>query len=352
MPLWNMQSRSFLEMPVLPVGRDLVKLLSPAFTYLLLAGLLARVWLPQHRAFKWFTVAILSILILLDIHRLQIWVWFYLLWFVFFEHASGHGYRLLAAAMYTWAALNKMNIHFFQSELTEWIEGTCLSTNMATTFALGVLAICCEFIIGLSLIFSWKKSIFLVLVWALHLFIFVGLSWVMHWNSVVLPWNLVLPIVYTLWFYAKPDETPQSRYTTAGALIAGGGPLLYSAGLWPYTLSWMLYSGLQTELTLCADTDFTKQIHQKVQPHIFTIDSETCLVWHEWTFAEAGVPPFVHDATIRRQAEWWCNQNLPGKQYSYLLSHERFCEACSDLKRTNCSDQPDHSRDIGFSRNE
>lgn len=334
-----MQGRSFLPIPLLPFRTAQVDLFAWPGTILLFALLLGRAIKPNITWLRYALIATILFLVLLDLHRLQVWVWFYLLWFAVFEPMPHLlGFRMLAGAMYLWGGLNKVNAHFLEEVVPDW-QSTLQLSGDVFKWMMAVFAVFLELYIGFCLLFFPKKRFLLIATILLHGFILFILLLQGGWNTVVWPWNIALPVA--VWLTFKYQETP--KLTLLSPLQQGLGyallalPATYSLGIWPYTLSWMMYSGLQPELTLSAQKQFSEQLSPKVAAKTFTIESETNLIFDDWTFAEANVPPFQHPFVFRRMQEHWCNTGAD--RHTWLLRSHRFCLTCGDLERTECKVQ-------------
>jgi hypothetical protein len=357
MPLWTMQSRTFIAVPLIPIGVSWVPVLGQFGFFLLLLALGLRFYRPQNPIFQVFAVLTLALLIVLDVHRLQVWVWFYILWFCFFEHLCERGFLLLCACMYAWAAIHKINIHFVSEVVPEWQVAMKLPGEVAK-YTIAAMVIVAEALLAVCLAFFSSRRGTLILAWAFHIGILLVLVLGGQWNTVVWPWNILLPFGITLsWLSTRRQvndvrtlQNPQKWRLGFGLSFAGVFPLFYAFGICPYTLSWMMYSGLHPELTLAAQSDFGQQMSNKVAQKVFTIEKETFLVLDDWTFAEANVPPFQSDFTFRAHANHWCAGGYGENRCSYLLINHVFEKNNDSFQKTECPPNTDAFPLIGSTR--
>jgi hypothetical protein len=352
LPLWTMSGRSFIAVPLLPViQQDLVRMASPILFGLLCIALIYGIFQPERKQLG--TLAILAALILLDVHRLQVWVWFYILWLLLKPYGA-QGFRALATCVYLWSGLNKINQHFLADVIPDW-QKTLHLPGEVLQYVLAALAICAELFLAYGIWRSVHQKWVLWLAIALHTFILAVLALQGNWNMVVWPWNIALPIC--IWYCSRANNeqaAPQQPdiirdynwYIPVG--LAGIMPAFYSLGIWPYTLSWMLYSGLQPELTFTSKQNFAAQMSPKAAEKVFEVAGESFLVLDDWTFSEARVPPFQHPAVFERHAEHWCSTTLPGQDRgTYRLDLIRFCKNCEDLVQKICPKQEERFPGMG-----
>jgi hypothetical protein len=345
-----MYQRTFLAVPLLPgIEQKLVTLVSPVCYAILVALLIYRLFRPNKSAIG--VCIALVVLILLDVHRLQIWVWFYLLWLLLKRHETT-GFRALVACVYLWSGLNKLNPHFLQDVIPDW-QKTLHVSGETFQYALAGLAIVTELALAVGIWRYIQQRWVVVAAIGLHLFILLVLVLQGNWNLVVWPWNLAL--IAGVWYchkFAQQDHEAHQQNLLNWQLplgLAGIMPALYSVGIWPYTLSWMLYSGLQPEITLASNRNFAAQMPPEVAKMVFEVDGESFLVLDDWTFAEAQVPPFQHAAVFERHAQHWCETALAGQaRFTYRLTPQRFCKNCADLKKNTCPKQEEKFPGMGL----
>jgi hypothetical protein len=386
MPLWTMQSRSFLALPLCTLDQSDIRLCAPYLTILLLLLLAGIIVFPAKGLMKWSMLSVLAILVGMDLHRLQVWVWFYFLWFLCFDQLDLKGFRYLAGAMYLWTGLNKINLHFFQEVCPELLEGFGLTGDMLA-ICLGIVSISVEIVIGFSLLIGLRKKWLLYAIIFLHAGILCILVFGLAWNWVVIPWNLALPVA--AWLLLKDEEKSDqfSGVNQQAASVGGnelvleesreekfavglnlkmlipekrgfglyGGiglaiiaPVFHFFGWWPYALSWMMYSGLQPEITYAYTPLASRPCPQDVKNLVFEIDGEGFIALQDWTFAECSVPPYVSQAAFARMSADWCALGCGKNRYSYWLTAHRFAIKTEQLVKQKCPES-DPNRDLSQS---
>jgi hypothetical protein len=354
MSLWTMQSRSFIAVPLLPISQGMVRFCSPFCYYLLVSCLLVRVFRPDIKWLRYLTLACIAALVCMDIHRLQVWVWFYLLWYLCFEQMRAQGFAMLAGFVYLWSGINKINLHFVHEVVPDWMQALGLDGNIAQ-YSMAALAIALEIGIGIALMCRRLSVGVVASTWALHLFILFVLALQQSWNQVIWPWNIALPLAVTVLYMQTRGTTLSSlnqtiRATTIlpriGLVSAGIMPVLFLVGWWPYPLAWAMYSGLQPELTLAIKGDLGNHTPATVKDASFSMDGETFVVLDDWTFRESNVPPFAADFVFTRHATDWCQQRFGALPYCYQLKATRFCKECEQFERKECPIQSEGGAEI------
>ena len=233
-------------------------ILFPVFLILIIANLV----FVARRLFLILFLITGLFLVIGNIHRLQVWFYFYgLILFLFLWKNQISGKIILStirgvvAGVYFWSGLHKFNIYFLEDNFPWLIEP--LGWTSSAGLAYGAAGV--EVLIGIGLLFRPTRNIFVLGSLIFHLVILGLLGPLGHnWNRVVWPWNLVMPILVFFLFYQTEDVKVKKNLTLLRVFPAG---ILVLAMIWilpafnylnftPEQLSFKMYSGSQPEMVL------------------------------------------------------------------------------------------------------
>ncbi len=322
-PLWNPAAgRTFPLMPLwgafhFPDWLHWVLILG-------LLGLLASLIVkPKNGILIVCTLAWLVGLILLDLNRLQVWVYFYGLMLLL--HAPERIFDVskktkdepvgavivLLAIIYGWSGFFKITPYFAEDNFPWFCSAFDLTRPFGEWGLLGYGVGVAEMLLGPALLWRPTRRAACILAAAMHLCIIMVLSpWGLDWNHVVIPWNGAM--IYLLWriFAGTIDIHPfvQSSLRARIALIVAGIlPTLNPIGGWPDALSWKMYSNTQVEWSLYAaaseDVCETAQFHWKS----LSYDQKSKLLLDDWSRQEMGTPFVAADFSTRALRQYWCD---------------------------------------------
>jgi hypothetical protein len=115
-------------------------------------------------------------------------------------------------------------------------------------------------------------------------------------NSVVWPWNALMPILALVAFLRNDDpilaETWHSVTGKIMVALVGIFPALSFVGLWDSYLSASLYSGKTTEAVILLDEEGASEVPPEIQGHIIRTSGKIGLEITGWSIAELNVPPY------------------------------------------------------------
>ena len=265
-PLWHNFARDF---PVIPATSWLPQLGSPfdaARFILLLASVIAAIFLRKHRWPLALTLTLLLWLGLEDRVRWQPWPYQYalcLLPFLFdIPSANLRIQRIVLVAIYLWSGIHKLTPAFprlFEGTLAKPAFDAAGDTFLTTVLhALGHTAGPLEIAIAVLLAIPNSKSrkTACLLAAALHLTILVWFA-LDGRNIVVWPWNLAMVTLVYLAFWprekpatTKPPSHPKLALTLTAAIatLTLLCPVLSFNRQWPVYFSFYLYSGQSQRL--------------------------------------------------------------------------------------------------------
>lgn len=359
-PLWDVGARPF-QFPLLPLfgSAEFASSVPGHWQALLLCALTAALVLrPQHRGFLVATVVYLLLLCLLDLNRLQPWVWLYLLVFVTaVQQRRETLLRLLLAAIYFWAGFHKLTPYFAEDNFAWFCESFSWSKPLGQYPSLGYSIALLEMSFAAGLLWVKTRRWFRYLVVGFHVVILVALSpWGHDWNAVVLPWNLAMAVLVWLAFspqaehqrHDEGDPWPVFSFKKLAALGPAGctvfalawlAPALNIWGLWPHPLSWQLYTNTQPEATFYAEKPmrFSHPDGGEIWPE-WTKD-EPQLLLDDWAMRDLRVPIFASERTFRQMGRYLCSQLARPDSTAalYILSVKPWDKSAEHDEKIPCS---------------
>ena len=306
--LW-ISSRSY---PVVPIVRDL-----PAITFPLdyvLAGLLffllVKIALASRpRAYILGFTALLVSLAVFDQNRWQPWVYLYA--FVLLALASfswrpddTQGQqntlnicRLLIVATYFYSGLQKMNPNFANVGLVALLGPSAGGLPMLHLWPWILASV--EMIIGLVLMTRKLRNIAVLCGIGMHLFILFSCIVIVHWNSVVWPWNLAMMAFLVLLFWNAEFSVADVlwrnpvRLQKLVLLLFAVLPALSFFGWWDSYLSASLYSANVPQANILLRGDVKNHLPAPVQQYVKKVPGGTYVLnIRDWSMGELNVPPY------------------------------------------------------------
>lgn len=347
--LWWMPGEVLPYLPLIETSGQWLEQVSivlfPAFLLLILGCLQ---W-PQKGVFLKLLFIVALILLLGNIHRLQVWFYFYGLLLLLFLWRKKVTTELLlmimqgvVAGVYFWSGLHKLNINF-AIDIFPWMMQP-LGITPAPWQAYGAGAL--EMLLGIGLLFRPTRNFTAVGSLIFHLMI-LGLLGPLgqNWNMVVWPWNLVMPILVFLLFYKTSFLDYKNEFSSLHKFPIG---LLILALVWilpafnyigftPEQLSFKMYAGSNPEIVVY----FEESDHDIINfyPNIIPIISEESasqyhVVLDEVAIAEWEAPLFTSRWTGKKIAEQFCAKMDHPKAGGvlYFVDEESFEIPCEDVQ--------------------
>lgn len=288
---------------------DLASGLALAGVGLLLLALL--LWKPVSRPVILGVLAWFTLLALLDLNRLQPWLYLYLaLWaFSLLDPAEAlKGQQWALAAVYVWGGIWKCTPYFAEDNFAWFCEAFSWTKPFGQFPALGYAAAALEISIGLGLMWTRTRRLAQIACWAFHGIILLTISPLgLHWNAVVIPWNLAMPaLVWVIFRYPGAINLPRrlpAFFLTAWIWIA---PLLAGIGWAPLTMAWTMYSNTQPEWNLYVEQGL---VCDRLKPiwREYAYDRKSKLLLDDWAMADLHTPAFNSAFAMRKLGRYWCD---------------------------------------------
>lgn len=352
-PLWDVGERPF-QFPLLPLfGEAHFAVPVPMhWQALLLCSLAVALALrPWHRGLLAAVIAYTLLLCLLDLNRLQPWVWLYLL-ILATALARQPSLSLLLAAVYFWSGFHKLTPYFAEDNFAWFCEAFAWSRPLGHYPTLGYAVAVLEMSFAAGLLWEKTQRWFRYLVIVFHGVILVALSpWGLDWNPVVLPWNLAMAALVWVSFSEKSGPEVLFPKGEKGQAIAGRrlpgyivlalawlAPALQIWGLWPHPLAWQLYTNTQSEATFYAEKPM--RFHHPEGGVVWPewIKGEPQLLLDDWAMRDLRVPIFASERTFRQMGRYLCGCLVQPDSTAalYILSVNRWDKSAVQDKKIPC----------------
>lgn len=316
-PLWGIGDRSFPCLPVFGEAVEQAGILQPMLFGGMCTLLIGGIVRPS-KAFLLPLILLLLGMCALDLNRMQPWLWFYLLVLalVFLEkNTAPAALRWLLAAVYCWSGMNKLTPYFAEENFPWFCEAFQATGFLGQYSTLGYAVAVFE--TGLGVLLLWPdvskrlRWIFVIFHGTVILILLKS-----QWNYVVLPWNVAMAAMAFI-LHSHPFEWRDTLRNGQKALllVAWLTPLAGLFHLWPYQLSWQMYSNTQSEATFYSPAPCEKTGPVWGEK---SFDEGRRLLLDDWAFASIQVPMFYSDRTFRQMGRYLC-RCVPEADSSSLL---------------------------------
>ena len=327
--LWFGIGRTIPRIPLISVIPHSLWPAEFPLSLLLLAALLLSLFSTRSR-YLVAVVVLTSFLVLLDVTRLQPWVYQYALMITALAFAKlrrvepNEGMttatiivanQIIVASLYFWSGVQKLNWTFAHEVWPGLLDDVGFDLHSSLYPYLSRLAIfiaLLEAVTGVGLLFRRSRQIAIVLAVALHLSVLILLI-LSGRNTVVWPWNLamlaIVPILFwrfgdssarkELWGWRKSAAVNYLPKTVVVLCVLM--PAFSFAGWWDLYLSGALYAGNAPVGVVRINDQVQAQISQTAKEQIFkSSSSELMLPLHQWSEVELNVPPFPEVRAYRQ----------------------------------------------------
>ena len=327
LPLWT-GSSSFPSVPMLsflPVLPNLVAVLFCILLFVLLGGALV---VPKPRLWVLGSVGVVGIMVLFDQMRLQPWVYQYMWMLVVLglyswritqknnRYVVLQTLRIIIASIYFFSGLQKVNPDFMATVFPWLVEPltALLPSAKPAIESLGAIIPFMELAIGIALFVPKLRKTAVISATLMAGGILLLIGPLGHgWNSVVWPWNIVMPVSTALLFWHNKSNTFKDALGVRGFLLHKliiivflFLPLLSFYGRWDSYLSWTLYSGNTAKAAIYLDPLTAKSLPGSVQRYIELTPSGLRLSMLDWAIGESHVPPYPETRVFKAVAASVC----------------------------------------------
>ncbi len=262
---------------------------------------------------------------LLDENRWQPWEYLYLFILLLYIVNRSNAKVVMAclaitlSVVYLYSGLHKFNEGFLSNTwqdmiLKRFLKIPSIFYHAAWLRYCGYLLPLGESLAGLCLLFSKTSKIAAIFLVVMHILLLLVIGpFGIHYNKVVWPWNVAMPLLLYGLFLQNP-KLPVVQWIALGirnkivlsawALL----PALNFIGLWDNYLSWNLYSSTLPSLSICIkDTTATPLLKTYfIKNHgNRRCNGAALLNLQRWAMMEMNVPPYPEERVYKKIASQW-----------------------------------------------
>lgn len=311
--------RFFPSIPAVPVFAEVSKTAEYLLLILFLLSALSLLFTFKSKLLYQIAIASLIGLILIDLNRLQVWSFFFLLLLYslsFFTKIMKHqktsdtlfaALQFLLLASYFWVGINKMNSNFFETVLP-YVTAP-LQHQFQWFIYFEELAYPVPFIQVICIpLLLWKRSrnLTVILMSVFHFLIIVLIGLVSYnQNNIIIPLNLFY-IAALFFLFFKLEDKHAARFNlrnhklSAAALILGIGPVLSWISPYPHNMSMDIYSGRYAFDPIAIPVEKIEHIPEHLSAHTEKFGKSIYFDIYAWSMNELNVPPFYEDYVLDR----------------------------------------------------
>jgi len=348
-PLWWKAKGVVSYLPIFTVVDGWIEesylVIFPIFLLLTILSL----FFPKKRVLTKILLVTGLILVIGNIHRLQVWFYFYgllLFLFVWKKKVASESIfltaRLVLVGVYVWSGLHKFNIHF-EEDIFPWLIEP-LGITLLSWVAYGAGGI--EVLIGFGLLFNPTRRLSVFCCFLFHGLILGLLGPLGHnWNMVVWPWNLVMPVLVLFLFFKTQHlglKISKSSILTflpslVVLILVWVFPVFNYFSFTPEQLSFKMYAGSHPEVVLFFGEKDRNLVGEHPTIH-GVLPSESLptyrVVLDDLVFAEWGTPFFITESTARKIGKQFCDKMQSPKDGGilYLVNDDFIRIPCGELE--------------------
>ncbi|MEO1523841.1 MAG: hypothetical protein AAFX06_00310 [Planctomycetota bacterium] len=313
-PLWGWTLGSFPRVSFLPetlrglTGFDLI------FVGPLIVAAFALLWKPDNRSLWWWFLVPLGLLVLLDQHRLQPWVYQTLIYGVLLGSTPWRQTRpwvtAVAISVYFYSSIGKLDYQFVHTVGRDMVATLLTPVGDVTPKTLVGLAFALpisELLIAILLTIPRTRSIGGSLALGMHATLILLLGpWAMNHSLGVLLWNALLAAQAWMLFIRSASNPATSiedtdeksnrispRIAQAIAFVVLLAPLSERHGWWDHWTSWALYSPHNSRAEIQIHASATEQLPAEAQAYLVATESGDgwqTLDFESWSLESRRVP--------------------------------------------------------------
>jgi hypothetical protein len=301
---------------------------SVVLSVLLVSGLSGLLVQPHSKPLLIAVLSATAMLVMVDVHRLQPWVYQYTLFLMLAlqrHWGSPFPFRsallVVLSGMYFWSGAHKLNPMFVTDTLPYLLQpivGGAFPREWSHVLGVGVAII--EATLGLGLVFRWPRRLSTAGLIGMHLLVLLLLGPAGHNdNAVIWPWNIALAfILYKAVRSAHfPAGLPVYRMPLITAITLGFAvflPALSTVGWWPANLSMNVYSGNDTRAVILMGTRESELLPCSLRPLVKSAgEGRKALTVSAWAYHTVNVPAFPETAALIHAGNHFRAAYLKGK---------------------------------------
>ena len=306
--LW-ITSRAY---PMIPILHGLPAIKYP-LDYVCAGVLYLLLWLialgSKPRAYTFGFAGLLIFLALYDQMRWQPWVYLYLFTLLALSCFSGNKEdiagqedslnicRLIVVATYFYSGLQKMNRHFAAVGVITMLGPHAAHVPLQHVWPWIMAGI--EMTIPLALLTRRRRNLGVIAAVGMHFSILFCVAVILHWNSVIWPWNVTMMALVPLLFWNTDFSFTAVLWRNPMPLqkvvlvLFGVLPFLSFFGLWDSYLSASLYSGNVPEARVVFLAKVRDQLPSETRKYATPVPGGGYMLdVGDWAMHELNVPPY------------------------------------------------------------
>ena len=350
--LWFGAGRSIPRLPLVAGTPDSFWIAEISLSVLLCTALLFCLFSTRSRYLV--AAAILTaFLMLLDLTRLQPWLYQYALTLTTLAFVKTHrnnearnepvliANQLIVASLYFWSGIQKLNWTFAHEVFPGLLENAGIHLNSSLIAFLPRLAIAIalvEALTGLGLLVRKTRRVAVVLAVVMHLSVLVLLISARD-NTVVWSWNMAMLAIVPILFWRFEGSTKVANYLPKLVIVlCTFAPVLSFAGWWDLNLSAALYAGNMPVAVVRVNQQVLTQLSDAAKQQVFASSrGEILLPLHEWSMRELNVPPYPEVRTYRQLARKICTLTNNSEDIGLIVkSRPKITNPSYTVSREDC----------------
>jgi DoxX len=205
--------------------------------------------------------------------------------------------RLIVAATYFYSGLQKMNVHFAAIGVKSLAGPFARFIPMPHFWPWIIAAI--ESSIGIGLLTRKYRNSAVICGVLMHLFVLFSDVVLMHWNSVVWPWNLTMMALLVFLFWRSDFSVFEVLWRNpiwfqkVALVLFVVMPFFSFFGWWDSYLSASLYSANVAQANLLFRGDVKDHLPPPVAKYVERLPAATNrIIIRDWSNGELNVPPY------------------------------------------------------------
>ena len=292
----------------------------------------------------------LVILVLMDVTRLQPWVFHYgailfsFSWFLNYKGVTNLNLldtaRIVVGGIYFWSGVQKINPYFIAYVFpwfTQKIWEPFGETGATLFVVLGMLVPFIEASFAVGFFSKKYRSLSIVGATSMIILVLTAIGPLGHnWNSSVWPWNIgIFSMVIVLFFgahFSFKEFIKRQRKNFLGIMaflvfwIMPAGNLI---GLTDHYLSWSLYTGKVPEATMYGNMGLLKSLSNEAE--------DGSLLFSSWTMSDFNMVPYPEVRVFENVFKQTCQQfpeqklklEISNKDYGFIAKEEILNYECN-----------------------
>jgi hypothetical protein len=288
--------------------------------------------------------------------RWQPWVYVYLLMLLPYlfqsdDHDNAKSIlncsQWIIAGVYVWSGIHKLNPNFLDVTFTQLMSVLGIETDWQNFKKIGYIPPFIEILIGIALLVPKFRKIATYCAVIMHTLIFVYFSpIVLHYNSVVLPWNLAMIAFVLLLFWNRTDSPFLSiqnfRLASLRAIIIGLVwllPFLNTLGYWDHYLSFSFYSDKQPNFFIAIEKTQLQKIDKHLERYFANIrglQGGQVIEVNKWALSELNVPFYPETRCFKKLTTMFCALNIAQDKLVFL--EVKYLSGKPNYKTFTCGD--------------